>query len=123
MEHILQKVVFILQAHFYSYYPMFVSDESPTTCSVFLEEGGMDLFLDVLVTFQDECTVETKVLGLINNIAEVSQLRPRLMVPGFMTRLRQVYRYFLKLMLITPCHKNFVHYQKRSTIREFVSPN
>ncbi|PSN40433.1 Protein zyg-11 B [Blattella germanica] len=68
----------------------FTLNESPTTCSVFLEEGGMDLFLDVLVTFQDECAVETKVLGLINNIAEVSQLRPRLMVPGFMTRLRKL---------------------------------
>jgi Zyg-11 family protein len=48
----------------------------------------MDLFLEVLMTFQDECAVETKVLGLINNIAEVSQLRPCLMVPGFMSRLR-----------------------------------
>ncbi|XP_069693619.1 protein zyg-11 homolog B-like isoform X2 [Periplaneta americana] len=67
-----------------------LTDESPTTCSVFLEEGGMDLFLEVLVTFQDECAVETKVLGLINNIAEVSQLRPRLMVPGFMMRLRKL---------------------------------
>jgi Zyg-11 family protein len=55
---------------------------------VFLEEGGMDLFLEVLMTFQDECAVETKVLGLINNIAEVPQLRARLMVPGFMSRLR-----------------------------------
>jgi Zyg-11 family protein len=55
---------------------------------VFLEEGGMDLLLEVLVTFQDECAVETKVLGLINNIAEVPQLRPCLMLPEFMTRLR-----------------------------------
>jgi Zyg-11 family protein len=67
---------------------LLLSDESPTTCSVFLEEGGLDLFLEVLVTFQDECTVETKVLGLINNIAEISKLRPHLMVPEFMTRLR-----------------------------------
>ncbi|PNF20924.1 zyg-11-like protein B [Cryptotermes secundus] len=67
-----------------------LTDESPTTCSVFLEEGGMDLFLEVLMTFQDECAVETKVLGLINNIAEVSQLRPHLMVPGFMSRLRKL---------------------------------
>jgi Zyg-11 family protein len=65
-----------------------LTDESPTTCNVFLEEGGMDLFLEVLMTFQDECAVETKVLGLINNIAEVPQLRSRLMVPGFMSRLR-----------------------------------
>jgi Zyg-11 family protein len=55
---------------------------------VFLDEGGMDLFLEVLMTFQDDCAVETKVLGLINNIAEVPQLRPHLMVPGFMSSLR-----------------------------------
>lgn len=67
-----------------------LTDESPTTCSVFLEEGGMDLLLEVLVTFQDECAVETKVLGLINNIAEVPQLRPCLMLPEFMTRLRKL---------------------------------
>ncbi|XP_021927398.1 protein zyg-11 homolog B-like isoform X2 [Zootermopsis nevadensis] len=72
-----------------------LTDESPTTCSVFLEEGGMHLFLEVLMTFQDECTIETKVLGLINNIAEVSKLRPHLMVPEFMTRLR---------ILLHSCH-------------------
>ncbi|KAK7864900.1 hypothetical protein R5R35_001989 [Gryllus longicercus] len=67
-----------------------LTDESPTTCTVFLEEGGMALFLEVLETFQDESAVETKVLGLINNIAEVAQLRSRLMVPEFLTLLRKL---------------------------------
>ncbi|XP_066996742.1 protein zyg-11 homolog B isoform X2 [Anabrus simplex] len=67
-----------------------LTDESPTTCSVFLEEGGMALFLEVLETFQDENTVETKVLGLINNIAEVAQLRNRLMVAEFINILRKL---------------------------------
>lgn len=48
-----------------------LTDESATTCMVFLEEGGMELFLEVLDSFQGESSVETKVLGLLNNIAEV----------------------------------------------------
>lgn len=48
-----------------------LTDESAATCKVFLEEGGMELFLEVLDSFQGESSVETKVLGLLNNIAEV----------------------------------------------------
>lgn len=48
-----------------------LTDESATTCKVFLQEGGMKLFLEVLDTFHGESSVETKVLGLLNNIAEV----------------------------------------------------
>jgi Zyg-11 family protein len=55
---------------------------------VILEEGGLDLFLDVLVTFQDDCAVENLVLIIFKNIAEVTSLRPCLMLPEFMTRLR-----------------------------------
>lgn len=51
-----------------------LTDESATTCEVFLDEGGMELFLKVLESFQDESSVETKVLGLLNNIAEVCNL-------------------------------------------------
>ncbi|XP_049783276.1 protein zyg-11 homolog B-like isoform X2 [Schistocerca cancellata] len=67
-----------------------LTDESPKTCTVFLEEGGMELFLKVLETFEDESAVETKVLGLINNIAEVTELRSSLMVPEFMSMLRKL---------------------------------
>ena len=48
-----------------------LTDESPRTCKVFLDEDGMELFLDVLHTFPGEAAIETKILGLLNNIAEV----------------------------------------------------
>ncbi|XP_076242174.1 protein zyg-11 homolog B isoform X3 [Calliopsis andreniformis] len=64
-----------------------LTDESATTCKVFLDEGGMELFLKVLESFQGESSVETKVLGLLNNIAEVVHLRPRLMQPRFISML------------------------------------
>ncbi|XP_015602670.1 protein zyg-11 homolog B isoform X3 [Cephus cinctus] len=64
-----------------------LTDESATTCKVFLEEGGMELFLEVLENFQGESSVETKVLGLLNNIAEVRHLRHRLMQARFITML------------------------------------
>jgi Zyg-11 family protein len=38
-----------------------LTDESPETCSVFLREGGLELFLQVLDKFPGEPTVETKV--------------------------------------------------------------
>ncbi|XP_012283903.1 protein zyg-11 homolog B [Orussus abietinus] len=64
-----------------------LTDESATTCKVFLEEGGMELFLEVLEIFRGESSVETKVLGLLNNIAEVGHLRQRLMQPRFIMML------------------------------------
>ncbi|XP_018375789.1 PREDICTED: protein zyg-11 homolog B-like isoform X3 [Trachymyrmex cornetzi] len=64
-----------------------LTDESAATCKVFLDEGGMELFLEVLDSFQGESSVETKVLGLLNNIAEVDHLRPRLMQPRFIKML------------------------------------
>lgn len=64
-----------------------LTDESPQTCCVFLNEGGLELFLKVIEKFQNESTVETKVLGLVNNIAEVKELRPALMMDEFITSL------------------------------------
>jgi hypothetical protein len=40
---------------------IWILDESPETCSIFLREGGLDLFLQVLEAFPGESTVETKV--------------------------------------------------------------
>ena len=51
-----------------------LTDDSPRPCQVFLDENGMKLYLDVLISFRGELAVETKVLGLFNNIAEVNQL-------------------------------------------------
>jgi len=67
-----------------------LTDESPRTCKVFLDEQGMELFLEVLHTFPGEAAIETKILGLLNNIAEVSWLRSSLLVDPFIDRLRQL---------------------------------
>lgn len=67
-----------------------LTDESPKTCSVFLSMGGMDLFLNVLELFLGESAVETKVLGLVNNIAEVPHLRNDLMKDNFLAILRNL---------------------------------
>ncbi|XP_069126204.1 protein zyg-11 homolog B-like [Argopecten irradians] len=61
-----------------------LTDESPPTCRVFLKEKGLDLFMDTLMVVMDMETdvrvhVETKILGLLNNIAEVRELRGFLM--------------------------------------------
>ncbi|CAK9803538.1 Protein zyg-11 homolog B [Anthophora plagiata] len=58
-----------------------------TACLYNLTKGGMELFLKVLVSFQGESSVETKVLGLLNNIAEVVHLRSRLLQPRFISML------------------------------------
>ncbi len=55
---------------------------------VFLDEAGMELFLSVLHKFPGEPAIETKVLGLLNNIAEVPGLRQHLMVVPFIDILR-----------------------------------
>ncbi|KAK7085685.1 Zyg-11 member B, cell cycle regulator, partial [Halocaridina rubra] len=62
--------------------------ESPATCEVFLCEKGLDLFLQLLKVFSRKAAVETKVLGLLNNIAEVSPLRSALINESFLTQLK-----------------------------------
>ncbi|GIY94983.1 protein zyg-11 homolog B [Caerostris extrusa] len=66
-----------------------LTDESPKTCGVFLKLGGLQLFLS---KFSGESAVETKVLGLMNNIAEVSHLREYLMKDNFISALRALLR-------------------------------
>lgn len=64
-----------------------LTDESPTTSVMFLELKGANLFLNVLQTFQNDNAIETKVLGLLNNIAEVSSLRENLMIDELIDKL------------------------------------
>ncbi|CAL8254674.1 unnamed protein product [Merluccius merluccius] len=61
-----------------------LTDESPTTCSHFIENQGLDLFIKVLESFPAEPSIQQKVLGLLNNIAEVGDLHVELMVQGFL---------------------------------------
>lgn len=44
--------------------------------------------MSILDTFIDDSTVETKVLGLVNNIAEVPHLRPMLFKNDIIPTLR-----------------------------------
>lgn len=67
-----------------------LTDESPLTCAMFIDKGGVDLYLEVLAAFRSQPSVEMKVLGLLNNIAEVPDLRKRLMTSPFLNRLREL---------------------------------
>lgn len=64
-----------------------LTDESAATCKVFLELGGATLFLNVLTSFRNDSAIETKVLGLLNNIAEVEKLRYSLMINSLIEEL------------------------------------
>lgn len=66
-----------------------LTDESPATCSVFLNEAGLELYMTTLqvvspMTADTRTQVETKVLGLLNNIAEVREFRVKLMREDFL---------------------------------------
>ncbi|KAH9488283.1 Protein zyg-11 B [Bulinus truncatus] len=72
-----------------------LTDEAPSTCSVFLSEGGLELFIKLLQLTDGEETenhvqVETKILGLLNNIAEVKTLRYKLMREDFIMLIKQM---------------------------------
>ncbi|XP_025110002.1 protein zyg-11 homolog B-like [Pomacea canaliculata] len=74
-----------------------LTDESPPTCGVFLSEQGLDLFMNMLqslgnVEAENRVQVETKILGLLNNIAEVKTLRQDLMREDFIMLVRQLLR-------------------------------
>ncbi|XP_062920437.1 protein zyg-11 homolog isoform X2 [Mobula hypostoma] len=60
-----------------------LTDESPTTCKHFIENQGLELFMKVLESFPCEPSIQQKVLGLLNNIAEVKELHPHLMKKSF----------------------------------------
>ncbi|XP_059151723.1 protein zyg-11 homolog B-like [Physella acuta] len=72
-----------------------LTDEAPSTCNVFLTEGGLELFMKLLQLTDGEETenhvqVETKILGLLNNIAEVKILRHKLMREDFIMLIKQM---------------------------------
>lgn len=67
-----------------------LTDESPSTCAMFLEKGGISLYLDVLRFYRGLPSVEMKILGLLNNIAEVPSLRTGLLTTEFISCLRKL---------------------------------
>lgn len=67
-----------------------LTDESPRTCSMFLEKDGIKLYLECLRKYVGYSAVETKILGLLNNIAEVPDLRRGLMSNDVVIALRSL---------------------------------
>lgn len=56
-----------------------VTDETPINCARFLDGEGMTLFLECLRSFPDKPELLRNMMGLLGNVAEVRELRPRLM--------------------------------------------
>ncbi|XP_072275757.1 protein zyg-11 homolog B isoform X2 [Pyxicephalus adspersus] len=67
-----------------------LTDESPTTCRHFIENQGLELFMKVLETFPTESSIQQKVLGLLNNIAEVKELHSELMWKDFIDQISKL---------------------------------
>lgn len=45
-------------------------DESPETCQLFVELGGLNAALDTLDRFTTSSNIQTKVLGLLVSVSE-----------------------------------------------------
>ncbi|XP_076151231.1 protein zyg-11 homolog isoform X1 [Alosa pseudoharengus] len=56
-----------------------LTDESPAACRHFLQCQGLELYTEVLESYYTESCIQQKVMGLLNNIAEVVELRADLM--------------------------------------------
>ncbi|XP_047444514.1 protein zyg-11 homolog isoform X1 [Mugil cephalus] len=56
-----------------------LTDEMPTASRNFIECQGLELYEEVLESYYTEPSVQQKVLGLLNNIAEVEELQSDLM--------------------------------------------
>ncbi|XP_013869259.1 protein zyg-11 homolog isoform X2 [Austrofundulus limnaeus] len=56
-----------------------LTDEMPTAARNFIECQGLELYEEVLESYYSEPSIQQKVLGLLNNIAEVEELQADLM--------------------------------------------
>lgn len=60
-----------------------VTDETPKNCERFLDKNGMSLFLRCLQTFPDRGELLRNMMGLLGNVAEVQNLRCKLLVAQY----------------------------------------
>ncbi|XP_046306842.1 protein zyg-11 homolog A [Marmota monax] len=60
-----------------------LTDESPAACKHFIENQGLAIYIQVLENFS-ESSVQSKVLGLLNNIAEVREFSSKLVTEDVM---------------------------------------
>ncbi|KAM8839028.1 protein zyg-11 homolog isoform 1-T1 [Synchiropus picturatus] len=56
-----------------------LTDETPTAARNFIECNGLELYEEVLESYHNEASVQQKILGLLNNLAEVEELQSELM--------------------------------------------
>lgn len=66
------------------------TDDAPKTCETFIKHNGIKLYVNTLILFQGKNNIETKILGLLNNIAEVIYLRRHLIQPKLLHQLRKL---------------------------------
>ncbi|XP_065666346.1 protein zyg-11 homolog isoform X2 [Hydra vulgaris] len=67
-----------------------LTDESPITCKLFIDLDGLQKYVRLIETFDDDQMI-TKVLGLLNNIAEVKSLQCILLLnPQLMKHIRRL---------------------------------
>ncbi|XP_063092577.1 protein zyg-11 homolog A isoform X2 [Cavia porcellus] len=64
-----------------------LTDESPATCKHFMENQGLAVVIQVLETFS-ESTIQSKVLGLLSNVAEVQELSSKLLTEDVLKHIR-----------------------------------
>ncbi|CAG9864354.1 unnamed protein product [Phyllotreta striolata] len=62
-----------------------VTDETPLNCRKFLEQKGMEHFLQCLEKFPDKEELLRNMMGLLGNVAEVRELRRYLITPEYLT--------------------------------------
>ncbi|KAF6719741.1 zyg-11-like protein [Oryzias melastigma] len=56
-----------------------LTDEMPSAARSFIQCQGLELYEEVLESYYNEPTIQQKILGLLNNIAEVKELQADLM--------------------------------------------
>uniref|UniRef100_A0A9J8A7L2 Zyg-11 family member, cell cycle regulator, like n=1 Tax=Cyprinus carpio carpio TaxID=630221 RepID=A0A9J8A7L2_CYPCA len=56
-----------------------LTDETPTACRHFIQCQGIELYMELLESYYSESSIQQKLLGLLNNVAEVEELRMELM--------------------------------------------
>ncbi|XP_066015177.1 protein zyg-11 homolog isoform X2 [Pocillopora verrucosa] len=71
---------------------LYLTDETPSTCSLFVEKGGLQLIVQGLKVFRGEnqeknFIIKKKLLIILNNIAETPSLRHLLITDEFMNLL------------------------------------
>ncbi|XP_057189617.1 protein zyg-11 homolog isoform X1 [Triplophysa rosa] len=55
-----------------------LTDETPTACRHFIQCKGVELYMELLESYFSESSIQQKLLGLLNNVAEVEELRVEL---------------------------------------------